>query len=68
MGLAHFGALCMQESKSCDAPACWTDFGEWGACDVECGGTGTQTRTKSCIEPENGGQACPADNVQEVIS
>jgi len=54
-----------EESKSCDAPACWTDFGDWGVCDVECGGTGTQIRTKSCIEPENGGQACPADNVQE---
>ena len=23
------------------------------------GGTGTQTRAKTCIEPVNGGQACP---------
>ena len=54
------------QTESCDAPACWTDFGEWSQCSLSCGGTGTQTRSKSRIEPENGGQACPSENVQEV--
>merc|ERR1711974_328037 len=48
--------------ESCDAPACWTDFGDWSQCSLSCGGTGTQTRSKSCIQPENGGQACPDQN------
>ena len=56
----------MQASESCDAPACWTDFGEWGQCTVACGGNGTQTRSKSCIEPSNGGLACPDSDVEEV--
>ena len=57
----------MQVSESCDAPACWTDFGEWGQCSVSCGGNGTQTRSKSCIAPSNGGLACPDSDVEEVI-
>jgi len=54
-----------EEAQSCDAPACWTEFGDWGDCSVSCGGTGTQTRSKSCIEPTEGGQACPDENVVE---
>ena len=48
-------------------PACWTDFGNWGDCSVECGGTGTRTRSKSCIEPDqgSGGLPCPSQNTQE---
>jgi len=53
------------QTESCDAPACWTDFGDWSQCSLSCGGTGTQTRSKTCIEPENGGQPCPAQKTQE---
>merc|ERR1712180_35931 len=53
------------ETQACDAPACWTDFGDWSECSLSCGGTGTQTRSKSCIEPENGGLPCPAENTEE---
>merc|ERR1712212_671315 len=53
------------QTESCDAPACWTDFGDWSQCSLSCGGTGTQTRSKSCIEPANGGQPCPAQKTQE---
>ena len=50
-----------------DKDACWTEFGDWGDCSVSCGGTGTQTRSKSCIEPTDGGLACPDENVEEVL-
>ena len=33
----------------------WSDFGDWSDCSVSCG-NGTQTRTRSCINP------APADN------
>merc|ERR1712038_1209536 len=53
------------ETRECHAPACWTEFGEWSSCSLTCGGTGTQTRVKTCIEPSEGGQACPAESKHE---
>ena len=60
----------MQESESCHAEACWTDFGDWGDCSVSCGGTGTRTKSKSCVEPEqgSGGLPCPSQNTEEAKS
>ena len=34
----------------------WTD---WTDCSLSCGGQGTQKRSRHCIEPSNGGFACP---------
>ena len=59
------GLACPEESTKvetaqCDAPACWSDFGEWSSCAGSCGTTGSKTRKRSCIAPANGGLACPA--------
>ena len=40
----------------------WSDYGEWGACNADCGG-GTQTRTKTCTNPAPAyfGNECQGD-------
>ena len=40
----------------------WSEFDRWSACSAECGG-GTQTRTRTCLNPapEDGGSACDGD-------
>ena len=52
------------ETDSCDAPACWTEFSEWSACEGMCGSSGSQSRTRSCIEPTEGGQPCPEESTE----
>merc|ERR1712110_497448 len=52
------------ETQSCDAPACWTEFGEWSVCQGMCGSPGSQTRSRSCMEPEEGGEACPEESTE----
>merc|ERR1711974_482513 len=60
VGPVHGGLECPSpnetETDSCDAPACWTEFSEWSACEGMCGSTGSQSRTRSCIEPTEGGE------------
>ena len=55
------------ETTSCDAPACWTDFGDWSSCIGSCGTTGLKSRKRSCINPTSGGLPCP-DNSEETES
>merc|ERR1711963_1151247 len=47
------------ETEACDAPACWTAYGEWSDCTGECDTTGSRNQTRTCIPPTNGGQPCP---------
>jgi len=58
-GLACPEESTKEETVACDAPACWTDFGEWSSCAGSCGTTGLKSRKRSCIAPANGGQSCP---------
>ena len=58
------GLACPEESTKtetadCDAPACWTDYGEWSSCAGSCGTAGLKSRKRSCIAPTNGGLSCP---------
>merc|ERR1712108_10990 len=66
VGPVHGGLECPSpnetETDSCDAPACWTEFSEWSACEGMCGSSGSQSRTRSCIEPTEGGQPCPEES------
>jgi hypothetical protein len=64
---AHGGQACpdLTETESCNTQPCPVDcvmseWSAWSACSVSCGG-GTQTRTRSIIQPSQyGGQACGA--------
>ena len=47
------------ETAACDAPACWTAYGEWSDCTGECDTTGSRSQTRTCIPPTDGGQPCP---------
>merc|ERR1712179_796017 len=39
----------------------WSEWGDWSECSIACGGVGTQSRSRSCIPPQNGGFSCPSD-------
>ena len=41
----------------------WSEWSDWGQCSVSCGG-GTQSRSRSCTPPKNGGKGCEGDNSQ----
>ena len=43
----------------------WSEWGDWSECSVACGGVGTQSRSRSCIPPQNGGFSCPSDTDSE---
>merc|ERR1712178_176479 len=53
-----------EENQNCDAPACWTEFSAWSPCEGMCGSPGSQTRSRSCIEPSEGGLPCPAESTE----
>ena len=65
---AHGGAACptsLSQTQACNTQGCPQDcvvsaWGSWSACSTACGG-GSQTQTRSVLEPAaNGGAACPA--------
>merc|ERR1712140_72645 len=43
----------------------WSEWSDWSECSVACGGVGTQSRSRSCIPPQNGGFSCPSDTDSE---
>ncbi|XP_046560771.1 A disintegrin and metalloproteinase with thrombospondin motifs adt-1-like, partial [Haliotis rubra] len=56
------------EEKTCGTVPCpidgeWTTWSTWGLCNVTCGG-GSQSRSRTCIEPKFGGKVCEGDGVQ----
>ncbi|CAH1773844.1 unnamed protein product [Owenia fusiformis] len=61
-----YGGLDCQEplnqTQDCNTQFCpvdgvWTDWGEWGSCNVSCGG-GSKLRHRQCIPPQYGGADC----------
>ena len=40
----------------------WAAWGRWSDCSGKCGGDGTIARTRACIPPQHGGEACPSQN------
>merc|ERR1712020_447181 len=38
--------------------AYWGGWGDWSDCSISCGGEGTKTRSRSCVEATNGGNPC----------
>ncbi|XP_063684803.1 SCO-spondin-like [Bolinopsis microptera] len=71
---ANGGAACVgddSQTQSCNSDPCavnggWSEYGAWSTCSAECGGKGTQIRSKECNNPApaNGGSACVGDDVQ----
>ncbi|KAK7491979.1 hypothetical protein BaRGS_00016825 [Batillaria attramentaria] len=67
-GPYHGGANCSgdwEEMESCNTHFCpvdgvWSDWTEWGMCDVTCGG-GSQQRQRTCVGPFHGGAACEGE-------
>ncbi|XP_046550815.1 SCO-spondin-like [Haliotis rubra] len=68
----HFGgkncSAPWTEAKPCGTDHCpidgeWTTWSTWGLCNVTCGG-GSQSRSRTCIEPKFGGKVCEGDGVQ----
>ena len=48
--------------KNCD----WKDWGRWGECDRQCGGSGTQLRQRSKMQTAScGGNECDGDSVEK---
>ena len=41
----------------------WSEWHQWGACSIPCGGSGTRMRFRTCTnpEPQYGGNACEGD-------
>jgi hypothetical protein len=56
------------EYSSCGAIAdCAVgQWASWGACSVSCG-SGSHTRSRTNILPENGGEACPTENAETEV-
>ncbi len=61
------------ETQACSTAACppgpvdgyWGPWGPWSDCSVTaCGQTGTQTRTRTCTPPQNGGAPCAGSSVE----
>ena len=52
------------DEESQATPACWNEWMEWEACQGVCGDA-SQTRTRTCIPPEDGGLACPTESETE---
>merc|ERR1712154_163852 len=52
------------QTEACAAPACWTEFSEWSPCEGMCGSPGNQTRSRSCMAPDEGGEACPDEDTE----
>ncbi|XP_067679122.1 A disintegrin and metalloproteinase with thrombospondin motifs adt-1-like isoform X3 [Haliotis asinina] len=54
--------------RNCNTHTCavdgeWTTWSNWGLCNVTCGG-GSQSRSRTCIEPKFGGKDCEGDDIQ----
>ena len=65
-GLPCFGDA--REIAFCPQPDCpedgyYTNWGDWSPCDRMCGG-GTQSRTRRCVEPRNGGKPCEGPDTE----
>jgi hypothetical protein len=59
---ANGGTACPYSNgstQSCGTAGYWSGWSGWGSCSVSsCGQTGSQTRSRSCIGPYNGGAPC----------
>ena len=59
---ANGGADCspaVNTTESCGTNGGWSAWSAWSACSVTaCGLTGTQTSTRTCTPPQNGGVPC----------
>jgi len=60
----HGGYVCpfLAEKQACNRDSCpidgtWSSWGSFGKCDKSCG-TGSQSRTRSCVGRAFGGKAC----------
>merc|ERR1712055_890498 len=42
----------------------FSEWSAWGSCSATCGG-GSQTRTRFCTPPQNGGQDCQGDSTEQ---
>ena len=70
---AYGGADCVgeaTETQDCNTNPCpvdggWSEFGDWSACSVKCGG-GNKARTRTCINPApaNGGADCEGESTE----
>ena len=72
---AYGGADCSglpSESISCSTAACptdgyWSAWSDYSACSVTaCGSSGTQTRTRTCTPPTNGGAPCSGSSSETI--
>lgn len=41
----------------------WSEWSDWGACGVKCGG-GFQSRQRVCSPRANGGKSCPGKDME----
>ena len=64
----------MEETESCPAldpcpsiDGLWSEWGQWGTCDVTCGDTGVVQRSRACDSPapQNGGLDCIGESGQD---
>ncbi|XP_022109876.1 SCO-spondin-like [Acanthaster planci] len=68
----HGGMPCQgayDHTEACNVDPCpvdgnWTQWSDWHACPVSCGGS-TQTRNRTCIGPFHGGQPCEGIGSEE---
>ncbi|XP_065192652.1 complement receptor type 2-like isoform X1 [Sycon ciliatum] len=49
----------------CKRDGYWTDFSDWSECDAQCD-RGLQTRSRTCVPPEEGARACPERDISEI--
>ncbi|XP_045160489.2 SCO-spondin-like [Mercenaria mercenaria] len=71
IGPLHGGEECngtSEENEICNSDPCpidgyWSNWNEWTTCTATCN-TGTRERTRTCVEPQDGGKECTGAAVQ----